>query len=299
MARGGAHAAGPSVNPAVAGRSRSYPDGVRAEAKQAAREAETSTTFRRLARAGYAANGIVHGLVGVIVLVLAFGGDGEADQAGAFKAISTAPVGFAALWALAIALWALAAWHIAEGLLAPGSYADAEAAARKWGLRLSAWGQAAVFAALGVVAASVALGARPDGEEAAEDASRGILSIPGGPFLLGAIGLGIFAVGVAFVVMGVLRSFEKKLDLPDTAVGSAVTALGVVGYVAKGIALVLVGAILVIAAVRVDPDAAGGLDGAVTAILALPVGPALAGLVGVGFLAYGVFCIFRARYARL
>lgn len=272
---------------------------MKSEAKRAAREAETSRTFRRMARAGYAANGIVHGLVGIIVLVVAFGGEAQADQVGAFQAIAAAPVGFAALWIIAIALWALAAWQVIEGLLAPGSYADAEAAARKWGRRISAWGQAVVFAALGVIAVSVALGARPDGEEAAEDASRDLLSVPGGGFLLGLIGLAIGGGGVAFIVMGVRRSFEVMLDLPDGRKGSAVTALGVVGYTAKGVALVVVGAILLIAAVRVEPETAGGLDGAVAALLFLPAGGLLAGLVGTGFFAYGVFCVLRARYARL
>ena len=57
------------------------------------------------------------------------------------------------------------------------------------------------------------------------------------------------------------------------------------------------GVLLVIAAVRADPETAGGLDGAVDAMLALPLGPALAWVVGLGFIAYGVFTIARARFA--
>jgi hypothetical protein len=272
---------------------------VKAEAREVARKAESSRGFRGFARAGYIANGVVHALVGVIVLVVAFGGEGETDQAGAFKAIASAPVGFIALWVLAAALWALGIYHLAEGVLTSRRQPDAMGAAQKWGRRGAEWGQAAVFIALGAIAASVALGAKPNGEEAAEDASRGILSVPGGPFLLGVIGLAIGGGGIAFIVMGVLRSFENKVDLPAGTMGSFVTVLGVVGFVAKGIALVIVGAILLVAAVRVDPQTAGGLDGAIHALLALPFGPLLAGLVGVGFLAYAVFCVFRARYARL
>ena len=62
--------------------------------------------------------------------------------------------------------------------------------------------------------------------------------------------------------------------------------------------LAFAGLLLVVAAVRTDPDAAGGLDGAVHALLALPSGPWLAGIVGAGLIAYGLFCFFRARYAR-
>ena len=112
--------------------------------KHVAREAEANRGLRGVARAGYAANGCVHILVGVIVLVVAFGGDGETDQAGALKAIGAAPLGFLALWALAIALLGLGLYHLLEGVLAWGGDA-----ARKWGRRVSEWGQALVFIALG------------------------------------------------------------------------------------------------------------------------------------------------------
>lgn len=61
------------------------------DAHQAAREAEASPVVQGLARAGYVANGAVHVLVGVLVLVVAFGGDSETDQAGAFLAIAAVP----------------------------------------------------------------------------------------------------------------------------------------------------------------------------------------------------------------
>jgi hypothetical protein len=99
--------------------------------------------------------------------------------------------------------------------------------------------------------------------------------------------------------MGVRRSFRDKVRLPDGRGGGALTLLGVSGFLAKGVALAIVGVLLIIAAIRVEPDTAGGLDGAVAALVALPAGPLLACIVGAGFLAYGVFTIFRAKYARL
>jgi hypothetical protein len=264
------------------------------DARRVARKAESSTPLRALARAGFAANGIVHVIIGVIVLAAAFGAEGESDQAGAFTAIAEAPLGFAALWLLAVALWALAVWHVIEGVLAArGDTAE------KWRLRVSEWGQSVVFLALGVLAASVALGARPDADETAQDVSRGVLVVPGGAFVLGAVGLGIAVAGIAFVVMGVRRSFEQKMAIPDTPAGTGIKTLGIVGFIAKGVALLILGVLLLVAAVRVDPEAAGGLDAAVDALLGLPYGPWLAGAIGGGLVVYGAFCILRARYARL
>ena len=268
-------------------------------AKAAAREAESSTVFELFARAGYVANGIVHLLLGVIVLVITFGGDGEGDQAGAFKALAAAPIGVILLWLMAVALCALGLWLAAEGILARDLSGDAKGAARKWGRRAAEWGQALVFVGLGVLAAYVALGARPDGEKAAELASRGLLYLWGGSIVLALVGVGFVIGGIAFVVMGLLRSFRKRLRIPEGRRGRTITVMGVIGFVAKGVALLIVGVLLVIAAVRTEPRTAGGLDGAVQAILDLALGPLLAAIVGAGFIAYGVFTVFRARLAHM
>lgn len=266
---------------------------------RAARKAESNSTLRVLARVGFAANGVVHVLIGAIVFVIALGGKGESDQAGAFKAIASVPLGTIALWVLAIALCALGIWHALEGILARNPADDSKGLAKKWGRRISEWGQAFIFIALGVVAIAVALGAHVDSEESAETASRGILLLPGGPILLGILGLGISIGGISFVVMGVLRSFTKKLSIPTSPLGRVVTTLGVTGFIAKGVALVIVGLLMMLAGATVDASTAGGLDGAIQALLNVTFGPFLVGLVGIGFLAYGMFCIFRARYARL
>ena len=277
-------------------------------ARSAARQVEASRLVRALARGGYAASGAVHVLIGLLVLTLAFGGSGEADQSGALRAIAGAPLGLAVLWIIAVLLWALALYHLIEAFVLRGGGATEKTAALKtalktalttWGRRISEAGQAVVFAALGAVAASVALGARTEGNRSAEDASRGVLALPGGDIVLGLVGLGVAAGGVAFVVMGVMRSFEKKMSIPKDGVGPFVTTLGVVGYIAKGVALAIVGVLLVVAAVTSDASQAGGLDDAFDTLHGLFLGPVLVSLVGAGFVAYGLFLFFRARYARL
>ncbi|MFT4281775.1 DUF1206 domain-containing protein [Microbacterium sp.] len=262
--------------------------------REVAREARSSTVLRLLARGGYAANGLVHVMIGVVAFVIAFGGRGKSDQTGAFTTIATAPLGFAALWVIAALLAGLGLWHVAAGTAVLRS-----SDAKKWGVRLSEWGQAAVFLALAVIAATVALGSRPDANETVQQASRGVLTVPGGPWLLGLVGIGIGIGGIAFIVMGVRRSYRNKVTIPRGALEVFVTALGSVGFVAKGIALSVLAVLLVIAAVRVDPDTAGGLDSAIRALLEVTGGPAIVAAVGAGFVAYGIFCFFRARYARL
>jgi hypothetical protein len=270
------------------------PSGAKAEVEHAAQEAESSRGVHVVARAGYAANGLVHALIGGIFLFVAFGGRAESDQTGALKALAAAPLGFIAVWALAVALLGLGLYHLLDGIVGWGGDT-----ARKWGRRVSEWGQSLVFIALGLVAASVALGARPNADKSAEVASRGLLAIPGGPLVLWLIGAGIGIAGVVFVVMGFRRSFEKRVAVPKGRLGMTIKTLGIMGFVAKGIALVVLAILVVVAAVNVDPHAAGGLDAAIEALLRRPYGPPIVGVVGFGLIAYGAFCFFRARYARL
>lgn len=262
--------------------------------RSAARNAERKTPLRVLARSGYVASGLIHLIIGGIALALAWSGRGEADQAGALAALASAPLGFAALWVVAGLLWALGVYHGIHGVAL-----RIEQRPKRWARRVAEWGQAVLFIGMGVVAAAVAVGARPDPDSSAREASRGLLTFPGGPVLLGLIGAGVAIGGISWIVMGVRRSFRKRVALPPGQFGTVIAGIGVLGFVVKGVALTVVGVLLVDAAVRRDPQAAGGLDAAIESLRDLPFGGALVAVMGAGFIAYGVFCVFRARYAEL
>lgn len=263
-------------------------------AKSAARGAASTPAVRILVRCGFAASGVVHAGIGVLAIVIARGGTAEADQSGALQAIAAVPAGFVLLWLMAVTLWALGVWYVLEGVLV-----QAEDETKKWAHRLESWGKALAYIAVGIIAAVVATGGHPNSEKSATKASGSVLNVPGGPFVLGLIGVVIGAIGVGFVVGGITRRFEKRLILPGGAVGTSVVVLGVVGYLAKGLALAALAVLLVVAAVKVDPAQAGGLDKALASLRHLPFGPWLLGAIGLGLIAYAVFLFARARYAKL
>ena len=100
------------------------------------------------------------------------------------------------------------------------------------------------------------------------------MATPAGVFLLGLVGLIVAAIGIAFIFRGITRAFKKHLVLPsgagDTGVEEAakdgartgIVAFGVVGYIAKGIAIGVTGILFIVAAFTHDPETAGGLDAA-------------------------------------
>jgi hypothetical protein len=73
----------------------------------------------------------------------------------------------------------------------------------------------------------------------------------------------------------------------------------VVGFIAKGVSLVLMGVLIVIAAVRFDPAQANGLDAALKALAGQPYGPYLLAVLALGLFTYGVFGLVDARYHRI
>jgi hypothetical protein len=100
---------------------------------------------------------------------------------------------------------------------------------------------------------------------------------------------------------GLLAKFERKLErsrMSETTERS-VHVLGAVGYTAKAVAFAIVGALLVLAAVRQDPSQSRGLDAALRTLASQPFGPWLLSAVALGFVAFGVFCLFQSRYRKV
>ncbi|MDQ1123428.1 DUF1206 domain-containing protein [Microbacterium trichothecenolyticum] len=263
-------------------------------AKAAADRAQDSTALRAAARAGYVVLGLLHLLIGIIAIGIATGGGGSADQSGALQQVRDAPGGLALLWAIVIGLAALAVWQIAEAVVER----DADTT-KRWGHRAKFVGTAVAYAAIAFTALTLALGGRSDSSESSQTLSARILVMPGGVALLVVIGIGVAAIGVAFVIRGCTRAFEKHLSTPGGAAGHGIRVFGTVGYVAKGVAVGVTGVLFVVAAVKHDPNTAGGIDAALRSLASLPFGQVVLWLVGAGLIVYGLFCFARARYARM
>jgi hypothetical protein len=258
--------------------------------KGAARSARTSRTLELLARAGYAVSGLLHLVVGVIAVQVATGAASsqQADQTGALAAIAGTPGGTALLWFAVVAFAALGLWQLTVAISGAAETAD----------RLKAAGKAVLYVALGVLALQVVTGSSGGGQEQSMTAT--LMQNPAGKVLVGAVGLGVVAGGVYHVIKGWRKKFLEDLKGGTSGhLGRAVVVLGRVGYVAKGVALGVLGALFVVAAVRSDPQQAGGLDAAFATMASQPFGAVLLVAVGLGFAAYGLYSFARARYARM
>ncbi len=264
------------------------------KAADVAEDAANSRAFEMVARGGYAVSGLLHVLIGVIALQLAFGSVGEADVSGAVASLASQPAGPFLLWACFAACAALAVWQLSNAIF--GYRRDPDGKITK---RLSAVGQAIVFAALASTLISFVVGKGQNSRESSSDVTVTLMKAPFGMFLLIAVGAGIAITGIVFAVRGFRQTFKKDISLSSaSSVRKFQLGVGVVGYVAKGIALFLVGLLVVIATVRAQPEQSTGLDGSLKALKEQPYGPYLLAAVALGLIAYGLFLMVKAKTLR-
>ncbi|MEX1077584.1 MAG: DUF1206 domain-containing protein [Homoserinimonas sp.] len=263
------------------------------KAQRAASRAQDSKVLHGAARAGFVVNGLLHIVIGFIALGIAFGDGGEADAGGALSQLGARPGGQAILWGVAVGLWGLAAFEILETVLIRGT--DKEA----WGVRAKAAAKAIGYLAVGVTAATFAVGGSSDSGKQTQDFTAQLLGSPGGVLVLVVVAVGVLGVGVYFIAKGIRRRFIDDITVPAGTGGQVILTGGVVGYVAKGIAVAIVGMLFGAAAVTTDAGDATGLDGALKALTGLPLGNIGLTMIALGLVSYGVYCFVRAVYARL
>ncbi|MDO9456386.1 DUF1206 domain-containing protein [Nocardioides sp.] len=261
----------------------------------AARQVEQSDWLDRAAQAGLVAFGVVHLLIGWLAIQLALGDrEGSADSKGALQQLAEQPLGTTLVWLVAVGMLLLVVWKAADAAV---GYREESEDSKRLRKRLVAAGKAVLYAAIAVSAIKVATGSGSSGG-GTDSTTAEVMDLPGGQVLVGLVGLGIVAVGVALLVMAWKESYLKHLDGEGRSgnTGTAYRVLGRVGHVAKGIALGIVGGLFLYAAVTHEPKKSGGLDQALVKVLDQPFGPVLLTAMGLGFAAYGLFCFAEARH---
>jgi hypothetical protein len=264
-----------------------------------AREVTDHPFLTHVARVGLIAYGAMHLLIAWLAGQLAWGvAAADADQTGALQTVGRGPGGQALLWTIGLGMLALALWQAGEVLLWWHGLLDREHRTRTAVVITKCLAKALVYAVLGVTALLFALGIEYEADERLRDLTDDTLGIPGGAVLVGVVAVAVIAVGLYTLVRGITGGFMKDIDLPAAPDRwePLIEVIGRVGYVAKGIAFALVGVLLWQAAASADVSTATGLQGALTAIAGVTAGPWLLTAVAVGFGAFGVYALARARY---
>ncbi|HET9141303.1 DUF1206 domain-containing protein [Actinophytocola sp.] len=257
-----------------------------------AHEVARSKPFQLVARIGMVMYGVVYLLIAWLAAQVAIGGSGQGqpDKSGALQTIASGGWVWL-LWVIAVGLAAMALWRLYEVI---------------WGRKRHEWSHRAIgafkvlmYGYLSYSAAKVAIkgpGAASDSQQ--QQQVGGLLTETWGRVLVGLAGVAVLGGAAYLVYRGWKRKFQDDLDLSSASPGvrKAVTRAGQFGHMALGAAWAIAGALIVLAAVQVDPSKARGLDASLKTLAAQPYGQILLGVMALGLASYGVYNLFAARY---
>lgn len=256
------------------------------EVREAARKAGDNPVIEYGARLGYAASGLLHLLIGWLAVQIGMGSGGkQASQSGALSTLAKQPFGHVLLWIAFAGFVLLGLWQLTELVLRHDN-----------GDRVKAAGKAIMYAALAWTSVKFAVGGSSNSNKQSQDFTASMMKHSWGQIVIGLVGVAIVAIGGYHVYKGWKEKFLQ--DLQEHPGRWAVVA-GRIGYIAKGIALIVVGGLFVWGAWHHTTKKATGLDGALRTLRNAPAGEIVLILVGLGIAAYGVYSFARARYARV
>ncbi|WP_308164361.1 DUF1206 domain-containing protein [Nonomuraea sediminis] len=260
------------------------------EAEATARRAANSKAMDRLARFGLICRGTLYGLIGVLAVQITLGHSGrEADKSGAIRTVSDLPFGAVVLWAMAVGFAALTIWQLSEVFFGSRRAKD----------RVQGVSRVVVYAFVCFSLLTVLLAGRARSDDRqSQDVTAKLLGIPGGQFIVGAIGLGILALGFYWIRQGVTKDFRKYLGPMPPRARTVMDKLGLAGYVVRGLVAGLAGVFVVEAAITFDPGKAGGIDQTLRAFARTPAGPWLLAVVAMGVVLFACYCFGEARWRR-
>jgi len=267
----------------------------------AERDAEAFTEtplFEGLARAGYAARGVIYALIGVLALRLADGvTTHKPNQQGAMQQIADQRFGHALLLLTAIGLGGYSLWRLAQALIGhTPEYGEHSALDR-----IGAAGSAVAYAAFTFLAISVLRGTGGNSSAQPKKTTAGVLEWPAGRELVAAAGLLFIGIGAYQAYLGLSRKFlgYSKTGQMGEGVLRAFTAIGVVGLVARAIAFGLIGVFVLKAARDYTPKDAVGIDGALARLTQHAYGTGALIVVAAGLIVFGAYSIADARYRKI
>jgi hypothetical protein len=252
----------------------------------------------RFARAGYAAKGVVYLLIGVLAVQAAAGVGGRTTGAsGVLHVLLHQPFGRWLLGLVAVGLAGYTAWRLYCAAVDPKhpGRRDWKRAAVRVGYAMSAL----IHGGLAWQAARLALGqgGGRGGDGRADERTAQLMAVPFGQWLVGAVGLGVVAYGMAQIVKVVRGRGVEPTRAADAQVQRALERAAQLGLIARGIVFGIMGLFLVRAALRHDPSEAGGLGEALQELARQPYAPVVLGAVAVGLAAYGAYQLALARWA--
>jgi len=258
-------------------------------------------------RAGWFAKGVVYAVAGGLIIAVAANASGwaktaaaskEASPTGAIATVAHSTGGTVLLVLLAVGMLLYAAWRLLTATL-PGRM-DAAGAVHRIGYVVSA----IIYTTFAISAVALVRNSKADqnGNRRVTDLSASVMSHTAGRLVIGLVAVIVIAVGLYRISKGVRVDVTDEMQLSGMSADRVrwTKRLGAIGEIGRGIGIGLVGYFMLRAAINYNADEATGLDGALRRLAVRSSwGQVVVAIVGVGFVAYGVFCLATFTHRQL
>lgn len=252
-----------------------------------------SRAARLAARGGLFARSVLYLVLAYLASAVAWGqgsGGTQANANGALTEVAAQPAGRFVLVLAGLGFLSFGLMRLA------GAYGDRSVRRFR---RLTTAGQAVFYLGMSLTTAVYLAGDRATGSSQQQDSTAMLLvGTPAGRIAL--VGAGVIVVVVCLwqLRLAVQGGFADSLDLPGSGGLLYATAQTVarVGIMARALAVLPLGALMILAAVRDRADTARDLDQLLGDLNRDPVGHVLVWVVAVGFFVFSLYSLLETRY---
>lgn len=253
----------------------------------------------RFARIGLIAKGIVYCLVGTLAFMAAFEFGGRTEQAagktGVFRFIMEQPYGKVLLALVVAGMLCYTLWRFIQAI---GDTEDKGTDAKGIGKRIGYAFSGAVYGALAFTAAQLLLGnGGGNGTDSRQTLARELLAQPLGQWLLGAVAIGTMIMGIYQFYRAYSGKYMNKVQAEQLKpeMRQSLIKAGLIGYIARGFVWLIIGYLLLRAAIKANFREAGSSSRAFQFLEEGTYGSYLLGGLALGLICYGVFMFVRAK----
>ncbi|HET9962191.1 MAG TPA: DUF1206 domain-containing protein [Nitrospiraceae bacterium] len=249
--------------------------------------------FRTLARAGYAARGLIYSVIGFFAALAAIGSGEAMGSRDALMLLLSSGAGRVLAYALIAGFVFYALWRLVQaGFDTDRHGTDAKGLAIRGGLLVSGL----IYAGLASYTWSLALGASRQGGGNSGEWAQMLAGFVGGRWIAAGLALALAGVGTAHIVKAVRERYAKYLDADDRAM-KAIHPIAKTGLIARGAVFLVTAFLFATRSFRGGEEAS--LKTALEFVQGLPLGWLLLSLAGIGLIAFAIYSFAEAIYRRI
>ena len=246
--------------------------------------------IEKIRKTGVITKGIIYTLVGLLTLLAALNLGGKvAGKNEVIQFLEKQPFGIFLLYAIAIGLLLYAIWRLYSAFLdIKNEGSNKQGLAKRVGYFISGL----IYGALSISLFT------SSSNNSKQSLTETVLNINGGVIILFKTSLILAGVGCYQIYKGYSNSFLEEINQnTESKTNKVLKQAGTYGHISRGISFIIFAIFVFTAANQENANAIKGLEGMFNYLQSFSLGNIVMGIVAIGFIFYGIYQYFLARYS--